>query len=100
MRRFFRRFFMPFWRQYTFFYLIDRIHIDITNLIIKGIQGTKEEYKMMRRTFKDFMYVLIEENLYKMLYKRICRKLYWVKEQKRVEKEFAEIPEKPIYKPL
>ena len=55
---------------------------------------------MMRRKFKDFMYVLIEENLYKMLYKRICRKLYWLKEQKRCEKEFAEIPEKPIYKPL
>ena len=32
-----------------------------------------------KRNFKDFMYVLVEENLYKVLYKRIKFKLYWVK---------------------
>lgn len=49
--------------------------------------------KMKRkRNFKDFMYVLKEENLYIVLYKRIKFKLYWVKEAKRLEKEFADIP--------
>lgn len=48
------------------------------------------------RNFKDFMYVLIEENLYRVLYKRIKFKLYWVKEAKRLEKEFADIPDEPI----
>ena len=48
------------------------------------------------RNFKDFMYVLIEENLYRVLYKRIKFKLYWAKEAKRLEREYADIPDEPI----
>lgn len=51
---------------------------------------------MKRNYFKDFMYVLVEENLYLHIYKHIKYKIWCAKEKKRIEKEFAEIPDEPI----